>query len=250
MAYYGKRKYPKSRKYTGRRRTLSTRNIYSNKGSRSQASQIAALNRKISRVSRISRPEIKYIYTNPVSATFTSDLGSNVYKRALVTLPTNGTTNFHRIGDVIKPISLQLYNYSEYYNNSTTGYHPSESSGGVLRFIVVQYKSVTDEEPTPDDILQGYAATGNNYTLGGILPLANNITQKFRVLLDYKRILTSDRNQVQFRKSIKPNTIRFTESNNSNLIYIFTFGFGLHFDQDFKEYIKTTTTAKLVFTDA
>lgn len=250
MAYYGKRKYSKSRKYSRRRRTLSTRSIYNNKGSRAQASQIASLNRKVSRVYRSCRPEIKYHFTVPNNFMFSSNVGGAVYHRQALTLPSEGSGNFDRVGDLINPISLQLYQYAEYYNSSTTGYHDSESSGGVLRVVVVQYKTVANEEPTPDEIIQGYSSTGTNYTLGGIFPLANNITQKFRVLLDYKRILTTDNNQVQFRKTVKPNKFRFTESGNSNPVYIFTFGFGLHYDSDFSEYIKCTTTAKLVYTDA
>lgn len=246
----GKRKYVRSRKYTGRKRTLSTRRIYSKTGARAQASQIAALNRKVSRVYRACKPEIKYKFTAPVNCSFSSNLGGSVYKRIAVTLPTHGSTNFDRVGDLIKPISLQLYHYAEYYNSSATGYHGTESSGGVLRVVVVQYKIVSTEQPTPDEIIQGYATTGNNYTLGGIFPLADNITQKFHVLMDYKRILTTDRNQVQFRKSIKPYRFRFTESGNSNPVYIFIFGFGLHYDEDFSEYIKCVTTAKLTYTDA
>lgn len=250
MVYNGTRKYSKSRKQFRRRRTLSTRNIFNNKNARSQAFQIAALKRKISKVYRNSKPEIKYCYTVPQTVTFSSNIGGAVYKRIQIALPSNGSTNLQRVGDLIKPISLQLYNYAEYYNSSTTGYHNTESSGGVLRVVVVQYKTVTDEQPTPDEIIQGYSNTGVNYTLGGIFPLANNITQKFSVLFDYKHILTSDSNQLQFRRNIKTNSIRFTESNNANLIYVFVFGFGLHYDEDFSEYIKNTLTAKLVYTDA
>lgn len=249
MAYYG-RKYFRSRKYYGRRRTLSTRNIYSNKGSRSQASQIAALNRKVSRVYSVCKPEVKYHFTAPQAYTFSSNVGGAVYKRMVISLPSNGDGNLDRVGDLINPISLQLYNYAEYYNSSATGYHDSESSGGVFRLVAVQYKTVATEQPTPDEIIQGYSSIGVNYTMGGVLPLADNITQKFHVLLDYKRTLTTNNNQLQFRKSIKPDTFRFTELGNSNPIHIFVFGFGLHYDADFSEYIKGTITAKLVYTDA
>ena len=244
---YGK--YFRYRKYYGRRRTLSTRNIYSRKGSYSQAMQIAALNRKVSHVYNVCKPEVKYHFTVPQTYNFSSNLGGSVYKRFQITLPPNGDGNFDRVGDLINPISLQLYNYSEYYNNSSTGYHGSESSGGILRVVVVQYKIVATEQPTPDEIIQGYASTGANYTLGGVLPLADNITQKFHVLLDYKRTLTTSNNQAQFRKSIKPDTLRFTEQGNSNPIHVFVFGFGLHYDSDFSENIKGTITAKLAYTD-
>ena len=102
------RKYYKrsNRKYS--RRTLSTRNIYSNRSARSQAYQIAALKRRINYVSRQCKPEIKVLTSDLVSDSYED---ATTYGKIKVMPPAQGTGENERVGNSwnVKSGTIRLF---------------------------------------------------------------------------------------------------------------------------------------------
>lgn len=117
--YYRARGYRGYRRY-GRSRVLSTRNIYARRSSIAQASQIAALRRRVFKIARAAKPEKKVKTDTPQTATFSSRAGGDVHLVFSVPDIVNSSTDTGRIGDKI--FRRDSWNMSfEYYNNSNTG---------------------------------------------------------------------------------------------------------------------------------
>ena len=95
MAY---RKYYRGKKYY-RRRTLSTRNIYNKRSSKSQANQIYALNKKVNAIARRNRPDTHIMTNGPISHQFTNETLASVHKSYASGLSPNG--NYCRLFDFI-----------------------------------------------------------------------------------------------------------------------------------------------------
>ena len=236
-------------------RKISTRNIFSNRSARSQANQIYALKRRINTVYNRVKPEIKNVVGSSINVSFNSGALSDVWFAGVIPQPTvNGGGNSGLIGDFCRPISIQLNGVFEYYNNSTTGYHVSESSGCSFRVIIVQRKTPEDYTTTHElsEFIPNPAYTGAEYSTMTVKPLQTGITEKWRVLCDKRYILTSDKNQVAFKLRFRPRPFRFTigDSKTFNYCKFIIVSSGLHFDQDFKEYISGSLMAKLSYTDA
>ena len=101
MTYYGKRSYRNNRRYNRKARKLSNKYIYLNRSAKSQATQIASLRNKVSRVYNACRPEIKVKYNNATSFTFDSQTLLNTYTSWLPEMPILGSGDDERIGDKI-----------------------------------------------------------------------------------------------------------------------------------------------------
>lgn len=260
MARFYKR-YRKYKRGYRRFKTLSKYNIYMNKGARSQARQINALNRKISRVYKLTKPEVKQLTTSPVVQTFTSQTLSGIFVNYSIPYINLGNQDGQRIGDKITLTSCRFYSELEYFNNSSTGYHDSESAGCVIRFILLQLKQpgVISEPVSLTDIFQYATNTGSTYTALATMNYREGITEKWRILGDKKVILTTDRNQAVICMSapMKPRvkTIRYANPTSSqqivgNNIILLIVATGLHWDTNFQETVQITTHNKLTWTDA
>ena len=164
MAYFLKRRRYSKRKYN---RKLSSRNIFGNRGAKSQANQIYALKRRINRVSRICRPEVKQYLPGAGNYTFSNSIASSNYRILYGEGPSKGTGSENRVGNKINMIRYKMNCYFEYYNNAQTGYHNSESSGACIRIVLLQRKDSTaayNESIDPSEIIANYSTTGAGYT--------------------------------------------------------------------------------------
>ena len=249
---YGKSyRYRKYRKYR-RGKTLRKTNILTNRSAKSQAYQISALSRKVNRLYYKSKPEYKVLgddghHQFDLSSADTGNTVNIMYFDG----PTQGTGDSNRIGDKINSISYSWYGYFEYYNNSTTGYHNSESSGAPMRLIVLQRKIQTTPGQNINiaDILAISGTSGSSYSCQVMAPLKKGVTETYHILADRKFVLTTERNQKLFRIKVKPRNLRFNGSNDNGLI-ICAISSGLHWDSNFTEAIRCYWSQKYVFTDA
>ncbi len=244
------------RKRTSRsKRILSTKRIYSRKSASAQANQIYALKRRVNSIYRATRPEIKNIVGSSISYTFSSGALSDVWFSGILPKPAlNNGGDGGMIGNYIRPLSLQLNGSFEYYNNSTTGYHNSESSGCQMRLIILQRKTPEDYTTTYElsEFIPNPAYTGAEYSTMAVKPLQTGITENWDVLCDRRYILTSDSNQRIFRIKFRPRPFRFDNENSNvfNYCKFIVIASGLHYDQDFKEYVEVTQMSKMSYTDA
>lgn len=247
MVYVKRRYYRRYR----RGKVLSTRNIFNNKSSRSQARQIYRLNRRVSALSKATKPEVKTAYQSAESFSFRSDQLTNTYKGYVILGPGQGTSETRRIGDKISIKNAQLNFMFEYFNNSDNGYHDTESSGTPIRIIVGQYKhAVSGLTPSFSTVLQEYGGSGASYTNMALSPLANNITENHNILYDKTFTVTSARNQLIKRINIKPQDYRWATETTYNNVWIYIICSGLHYDDNFRETVEGTFNCKLAFTDA
>lgn len=248
MVRFSNRRY-KRRNY--KRKTTGARNVFLNRSAKSQAKQIYALSKRINSVYRATKPEVKIFDGANSTYTFSSNDLTNTYKITYFNGPPIGVSDGECIGNKIRCISLDLYFTGEYYNNSNTGYHDSESAGTPFRIIVLQRKkSANNTDLTLRDILSTYGGSGADYTMQAICPLVRGITDNFKVLLDKKIIFTSSKNQAIRHYKMKPNNIKWDNDGISNGFITCLISAGLHYDTNFKEYVDGTVKEKLVYTDA
>lgn len=251
-------RYYRAHRYAGRYRrrstVLSTRNIYGRRSAYSQASQIAALRRRVSKVYRACKPERKVLDATLTELNFSSRAGGDVYYSLAAFDVDRGANDNQRVGDKIyrkDTYALSL----EYFNTSTTGYHDSESSGCQVRIICGCYKGPVARSSVPlaEDLVTNFSTTGAGYTASAVSPLVNGITERYNIYSDNLYTLTTDRNQ----KIIKVKTPWYNcrhEDNDtpikSNHSFIVVIVAGLHFDSNFSEFVSGVCSRKTVFTDA
>lgn len=248
---YGKR----FRRYGYRRgsRYLSNRYIYGKKGASSQAKQIAALRNKVNKVYKACKPETKTVVTSAETINYTSETTSSYYRFYPMVVPSKGTGDADRVGNYIRVINGVLYLSMEYFNNSQTGYHDSESSGCQVRVIIGQFKKAQSYNSIPaiGDIFEFPSNTGPNYTQMALSPFKEGISSNYKILKDMRFTLTTDRNQKMLKIPWKPKIPYVWDEGqllpNCWACLVVT---GLHFDTNFTETVKITVSDKLVFTDA
>lgn len=236
-----------------RSRKLSTRNIFSNRSAKSQANQIYALNRRVSRISKAMRPEIKTYISTSNSRNYTSDLLGNIYGEYVFPNIPQGSGESQRVGDIIRVKNWNIYISMEYFNNSDTGYHNSESSGAQWRLICLQPRNtVVRGSLEITDLIHNASNSGSDYTLMGLAPLVEGITSDYYILYDRHGTITSDSNQRMIKVSLNNvRPIRWTsqegESNLPLFVIVIT---GLHYDSNFTETVQVSSLQKIAYTDA
>ncbi len=250
---YGKSRGRRS--YRRNRRNLSNRNVFGKTSSKAQARQIASLRNRVNSVYRRTKPEIKNLIGSSINYTFSSGALSDVWFAGVMPKPTaNSGSDSGMIGNYIRPLSVQLNGTFEYYNNSTTGYHDSESAGCMMRLIIVQRKTPEDYTTTQElsEFIPSPSYTGAEYTTMAVKPLQTGITEKWDVLCDKRFLLTSDNNQKIFRIKFRPRPFRFSNENGNvfNYCKFIIIAAGLHFDTNFKEYVEGSLMSKMSYTDA
>lgn len=239
-----------------RRGTLTTRNIYGNRSARSQASQIAALRRRISNVARAQRPEIKQVFSSNFTDVFTNQALSNVYTLRLMSPEmSKGTEDNQFIGDAYRMKSFKVFGTLEYFNNKGETMHTSEPAGGFVRFIYFQTKTV-NVAPVISELITVSSGGGTAYELNCTRPLVRGVTAQYRVLGDYKYTLTPFTSHRHFVHNLpikyKSSLIRQAFLNNEypqNVIWCVVVTSGLHWDQDYTETIQAHYCAKVAYTD-
>lgn len=214
---YGKyrRSYRKSYRT---RRTLSTRNIFNNKGSRSQANQIFRLNRKVNNIYRQCKPELKIKTTEPQSYTqsaygFTDINPSDVHvyfndsrdpsHDMSIQLPENGDGDDDLVGNVcnMKDITTYINIKYELIKDIRLNSLPQEfSDQSMIRFIFFLSRTPNDDVVEPSDLFdltkpntlsgemngQTLGSYPPGYNLNTVLPLNPGTASKYIILKDIR----------------------------------------------------------------
>lgn len=249
MPRYFRRRGGYRRRY---KKTLSKRNIFGRTGSKSQASQINALNRRITRISRAIRPELKvYNGSNKWDFDLNNGAAASSYFSFSPSYPSVGSGEGERVGDKITIKTLTVGLQAEYYNNSTTGYHNGESSGSPMRIIIIKTVGpvAANFSLNPNDLLEYSAGAGQSYTLRGISPFKRGVTTQFTIMYDKTCYLTTDRNQFQRVIRLRNQTITWTEAGLACRYIVYLLPCGLHYDADFEEHIAGNAFVKMAYTD-
>lgn len=251
---YRFRPYRFNRKKSYASRKLSNKNIYMNKSARSQAVQIAALRNRVNKVYRACKPEKKVVISNSaLQFAMGSGTGFNTYFNSGVLDIGNGNTDSDRIGDKIYRRDYYYLTF-EYYNNSNTGYHDSESSGTPVRIILGAFKNDLNAGsvvPQPSAIISNYDSTGPGSSASCISPLVNGVTDEHQIFYDKAFYMTTDKNQKIIKLKTPWYLCRFGPSaNECNHSWLLCKASGLHWDTNFNEKILVTLTRKTVFMDA
>lgn len=244
--------FPRRRRYSRRRKTLSKANVYSKTGARSQARQIYALKRRVSTLSRITRPELKIKDSSIQSFTLHNAAWTDSYKAYTLQWPAQGTGNNERTGSAFRVKSLMIRLNLEYYNDSSTGYHAGESAGTPVRLIVIRTVGPVQYnfETSLDNILVHSGYSGGDYSARSISPFKRSVTQQFKIVSNRLVNLTSDKNQRSVYISIGKNKEIDFNTNSQAVHYIlFVAPAGLHYDSDFKEYVQGTMVYRVSYTD-
>lgn len=247
---YGNKRYRRYRKSRSNR--LSTRRVFSKTSAKAQASQINTLRKRINYVSRQCRPEMKVLNGAVLSKTFDSQTLLNTYWAIAGPNLRLGSADNERVGDRVNVKNLQFTFTAEYYNNSQTGYHDSESAGTTMRIIIGQFKTPRSEStvPTISDVLSASSNTGATYTHQAVIPLKNGITERYRILKDIKFVMTSSNNQRLIKLNVRPFSYRWTDKEEFNNVWVMVVTAGLHNDTDFSEFVEMSANIKMVYTDA
>lgn len=239
-----------SRRY--KRKTLTKSNIYSKTSARSQSRQIYALKRRVSALSRINRPEIKIRDGTVQTFTMSSGTWTDSYKSYLLPWPSQGTQDDQRTGSAFRIKNLMIRINMEYYNNSATGYHTSESAGTPVRIIVIRTVGpvAASFDTSLDNLLEHSGYGGSDYTARAISPFKRAVTQQFKIVYNKLVYLTSDKNQRSvFISTGRNRQIEFNMQGLAPYYVVYIAPAGLHYDDDFKEYIQGTMVYRCSYTD-
>ncbi len=251
MVRYGTRR---NRRYSRRRNSrLSTRRIFSRTSAKSQASQIATLRNRVNKVYKSCKPEIKTIYAPPETITYSSSSVSSYYRIYPLALPTLGTGDNNRTGNKIYVKNCAVYLSMEYFNTSPTGFHDSESAGAQYRVLIGQFRSPVASTivPSIDSLFENPGGTGAAYTQMALSPLKVGVSAQYSIIKDIRGTITSDRNQKMLKINVHPKlSYLFDVDGKTHNMFCCLIVSGLHYDDNFKEYVKITISDKLVYTDA
>lgn len=231
---YGRRFYKNRRAYRRNSRTLSTRNIFNNKGSRAQASQLYRLNRKVNNIYRACKPELKIIETQPQSFIMTSyavnyDDPANIQPIfsspqnpahvMSISMPDNGDGDNELIGNVCNLRDMTVYlnvNY-ELIKDSRLNAIPNQnfSDQTFVRFLFFMSKMPNDDVLEPSDLFNlkfpnamadvGITSLGSypaGYKMNTVLPLLEGTSSRFSILRDIRIKVGSTTPDKQLRVKI------------------------------------------------
>ena len=212
MARYARRSTYRRK---GRRgsRTLSTRRIFNNKGAKAQAAQIYALRKSVNRIARSNRPEIKELssqYDNRLfGAVNVSTMSTNF--RFDGPLPSLGTGDNQRIGNIVKILPLKWRMTLQYREQFDTAQQstiwnvpPLPTNGFQVRFIAIQAKAASNEQPTLSDILDSYNDSADYLTSQAMLVqhFKTGITAKYNILMNKVFSVSKDTPQKAYSLTI------------------------------------------------
>lgn len=206
-SYYRNKFYRRGAKFYKRKTaTLSRYNTYKNRSSAAQANQIYNLARRINRIQRLNKPEIKLAHANFVEElTFEDNISQNAYS-----LLQNGTTAFSSLidGKFARLNSLTLTMSFRYDNASLIDY--SDIAAQVnqrlpqpvyLRMLFVQFKASRQSNPDYGDLFD--TTNGFTRTRG---PLRDGAARVCKILSDRKFIVNYNRQTIN--KVIRFNYLR------------------------------------------
>lgn len=218
MPYYRrKRGYYKKRRFT--RKPLKKSNIFSKKSARSQAKQIYALNKKVNKIQRLTKPEL-YIYENGESNVVTGHYqpynqttyqGCNLQYGILNEIMKNETMPFKISGGMARIQSLKL---TISFVRTAAAVNHLDTIGRLT--ILKQKKSVGGSVRIHNT--NSYLIQTLNPVVYG--PLKSDCTEWGQIIYDRTFKMKKDVGGMDkiIRLNLKPFTLRLREDNEGGLI--------------------------------
>lgn len=255
MVRYARRYRRRYARRYRKRSTLSTSRILTRKSATSQAFQIRALNRKVNRVMKQCKPEVKVNIGNAIDTHFTNSWTDSVDQQFTAPYITVGSNDDQRVGGKIR--RQDIYKLSFDYLQVEAGDTRTAGDSGGVRVILLRFKNSVPVNTTLylQYVLRDYTSSllqSNYYNIQNY-PLARNIGGDFYV--DCDRLITLTKQNC--RKQIKVKTPFYTctydddenqsSCNHSLLVLI---SFGLIADSSVAKDIRVSGYRKTVFTDA
>lgn len=233
-----------------RRRTLSSKSIYTRTSARAQSGQIAALKNRVNAISRSLRPETRIWNFDSVSDTFSNSSVSATYKLYQVS-PVPSSESF--VGTDVHLLSLNLNFSIEYADNYQKVAAEDHQRTCSMRFILLQMKSGQDDMPSINQVID-YASVGPGYELNTVKPLKDGVTSNFDIVSDWRYALSNEKpiilRRLFFRrlKNIRwePDSAHFFPTGSLILIVVTA---GLHWDSEYNQEIKLSLGAKIAYND-
>lgn len=242
---YGRRRSSYRRKGRRGTRTLSSRNVYLNKGARAQAKQIMALKRKINRVYRATKPEVKIAYTIPEQNRWTDyavdfvdgnvvpdfsrpESQARIYDFGL---PDLGDGDDEMVGNsvnLLPPTAYMNFQIDQLVDNrianNVVANNFNEYCRANVRCLFFMSKTVMEHFPIIDNIVNvsnatanpggGYGLYGPMYELNTVNPLAPEVSSRYKILKDIRFQLTYDKPVKNLKVKLPLKKIRkFVKSN-------------------------------------
>lgn len=243
MAY---RRYNRRGGY--RYRPLRTRYIFSRTSARAQANQIYALKKKVNKLARKTKPDIKLSFIAPNANTFTNEALSSPYFYIPFSQIDQGSDDNQRVGNKVHCLGATYYLNFEYSDNLTT----LEAKGCMVRIVAVQWKEnkAYNAAVQAAGVIQDYSNTGDAYDLLGINPLKKDVTEYLHILKEMRFTLDESTPVKGFRFKFNPHDLRWDSSNNVNNFGLCIFVSGLHWiSGSDMEAVSLTYSGKLAYTD-
>lgn len=206
---YAKRSFSRMR----RSKTLSSYRIATRTGAKAQSRQIYALNRKIRRIERRTRPEIKILEYDGSSITPGSvqTAGSGSYAGGYSVFGSNLANTID--GNFARLLDATFY-FTASYNSGTTNITPY-----YIRVVGVQLKATRSDDLNFLDVWSynagGLPSTGNGFIISTtddntksakdafFGPLSTGLARTAKVLFERKLYLTDQRPTVSFKAKVR-----------------------------------------------
>lgn len=204
---YAKRLRKGRRNYS----SLSTRRIFNNKSAKAQAKQIYQLRRRINRVYKATKPEVKVVETGRTERMLLPNLTDNYIPFEFV-LPAQGSNDDQRVGSVVHMIEPSLFLSAKYSavtkSNPAPLYNQQLLNGGAaMRIIAIQSKVALDSVPGIDSLLHNNLSS----SFQGVDNIANlrtpfevGITTRFDIIYDKVKYFSVNKPIYSKRINFKP----------------------------------------------
>lgn len=240
------------RRSSRRNRVLRSSNVYRRTSAKSQARQIVALNKKVSRIYRSLRPDTQVYVTNPIVRVFNNSVSSSVHYFTQWTATgfrdSDGTTFTLDPGDSRKLYNLRLNGTIEYSDNYPDVAAVDHQRTCSIRVIFGQAVRSASASLSESSILE-VATSGDGYELNTVRPLRDNVTSYARVLYD-KSYVMSDQTPIRmlkwnFRKLLPWRRDAIDGSYHYGSFFILVATAGLHWDSNYSQQLKLNYMLKL-----
>lgn len=250
---YGRRRWTNRRSRYGSRRTLTTRSIYTRRSNLAQATQIAALKRKVNKVYKACKPEIKVNHGLTMDKDFSNSSFADTWAAWAPSYISQGPGLNERVGNRI--YRRDTYKFVLTYSNnasSSSGLHNNETALGYVRIICGIWNEPKSDAsiPSAESIIYGYGTSATNYNVNLIQPLGDGVTQEHRIV--YDKVHKVDLSNPSVIVKIKtPWYLQvYDQNNNSKHSWIMCITGDLDWDSTFGEWIECHGVKKTVFKDA
>lgn len=234
---YGKRYY--------RRRQLTTANIRSRTGAKSQASQIIALRNRINAISKRDRPEIQ-LFNTQESKTFTNSTFASTYETYRITPAGSAMT-----GQWMNSRNINIRGIIEYQDNYDKDVAIDHQRTCSYRFILFSTKTSTNSARSLADVLD-ISSSGTGYELNAIKPLKKGCSSYVNIIFDKCYTISYQNPIKKFKLSFKrlQNLHReLSDGHPAGEIYFCVICSGLHYDTSYEQKLDFSFISTYAYTD-